>query len=374
MKRIRLFLLLPLFFISGAAQHPPDPAKHFNRAIELQQQGKLDEAAVEYRVLLELKPDYAEAHANLGVVLARLGRYKEAVAAYETAYRLAPQLTPILLNLGIAYYRAGQFAKAAEVFPKFLEKVPDSTQARRLHGMSLAALGRDEEAIAQLEQTLDAPPPDAAAFYQLGFSCLRASKPGLQAALKRLASFSEGLPALHFLQGQAFLRDKEYEQAIEELEAARKGNSDLPRLHYTLGLAYLQLNRNAEARAAFLEEERRTPRDYQTLYSLALIYEADTQLVEARRYVNAALGLDPQSIEANALLSKILMKQGRETEALAPLQRAVARDPKDPVKRYTLARLYRQLNRTADAKREFAEVQRLKAEQLEQDRKRTPKP
>jgi Tfp pilus assembly protein PilF len=145
-------------------------------------------------------------------------------------------------------------------------------------------------------------------------------------------------------------------------------------LHYTLGLAYLQLNRNAEARQAFLEETRRTPRDVQTLVSLALIYEADADLPTAHKYVKAALQLDPQSSDANALLGKILMKQGREAEALPPLKRAVARDPKNPDNRYALARLYRQLGRAADANREFAEVQRLKAKQLEQDRKRTPKP
>ena len=367
-------LLAILLTMPAWAQEAGDPAARFGRAVALQQQGRLAEAVEEYRALLKQKPDYAEAHANLGVVLARMGRYKEAIGAYETAYKLAPHLTPILLNLGIAYYRAGQFARAVEVFPRFLAKTPGSTQARRLYGMSLAALGRDEDAIRELEQTLDVDPPDAAAFYELGLACLRAKKPGLQAALRRLASFPEGAPALHLLQGQAFLRDKEFELAIEELETARRANADLPRLHYTLGLAYLQLNRNDDARQAFLEEERRTPQDYQTLYSLAFIYEAGAELPAAHRYATAALKLDPQSIDANALLSKILMKQGREAEALPPLERAVARDPKDPVKRYTLARLYRQLGRTADANREFAEVQRLKAAQLQEDRARTPKP
>ncbi len=374
-ENMHYLLSIVIVIAAGTAAQPvQDSGAQFARAVQLQQQGKLAEAAAEYRLLLKRAPGHAEAHANLGVVLARMGKYKEAVEAYETAYRLAPQLTPILLNLGIAYYRAGEFARAAEVLPRFLEKAPGSIQARRLYGLSLSALGRDEEAIRELSQTLDAEPPDAAAFYELGMACLRARKPGLQAALKRLASFPEGLPALHLLQGQAFLRDKEFEQAIEELELARRDNPDLPRVHYALGMAYLQMNRNEEARKAFLEEERRTPRDYATRYSLAVIYEAAAELATARRYVNAALQLEPQSIEGNALLSKILMKQGREAEALAPLARAVARDPKDPVKRYTLARLYRQLGRTADANREFAEVQRLKAAQLQEDRAKTPKP
>ncbi|MDQ3255005.1 MAG: tetratricopeptide repeat protein, partial [Acidobacteriota bacterium] len=85
------------------------------------------------------------------------------------------------------------------------------------------------------------------------------------------------------------------------------------------------------------------------------------------------LKLEPQSPEANALLGKILVKQGKSAEALQPLESAVRQDPTDPDKRYLLARVYQTLGRRQDATREFAEVQRLKARQLETDRVRTPK-
>lgn len=357
-----------------AFQQTQDATAKFNRAVELQQQGKFDEAAAEYRAALALKPDYPEAQANLGVALARLGKYGEAIAAYEAALKLAPQLTPVLLNLGIAHYRAGQFAKAIEVFERFLQQRPDVTQARQLYGLSLTALGRDEEAIRQLEPTLDAAPPDAAVLYSLGLAYLRLGKAGFRATLERLASFPAGLPALHLLQGQAFLRDQEYEQALEELNAAAKLNSDLPRLHHSLGLTYLKLGRNKEALAAFEEERKHQPGDYSTLYYIAYLQESEGDPDAAKRSLDEALKLQPESIEANSLLSKILSKQGKTGEALAPLERAVAKDPTDPVKRYQLGRLYRQLGRAADAGREFAEAQRLKDEQLKKDRANTPKP
>jgi tetratricopeptide (TPR) repeat protein len=356
------------------SQQPAEITAQFSHAVALQQQGKFTEAAAEYLALLKRKPDYVEAQANLGVVLARLGKYTEAVAAYTAALKLAPQLTQIQLNLGIAHYRAGQMAQAAEVLQKFLTQTPNSVQARQLYGLALAALGRDVEAIDQLTQTLDAAPPDPAVLYTLGLAQLRAAKPGFRATLERLAAFPAGLPALHLLQGQAFLRDLEFEQALDELNKAKELNTDLPRLHYALGLAHLKLAHNQEAVTNFTEEAQRSPRDYLTLYHLAFTLEATDQLDAARQRVDVALQLDPQSTEANALLSKILSRQGKNAEALPPLERAVAKDPADPVKRYMLARLYRQLGRTADATREFAEVQRLKAEQLKKDRERTPKP
>jgi tetratricopeptide (TPR) repeat protein len=357
-----------------AFQQAQDATAKFNRAVDLQQQGKLAEAAEEYRAALAIKADYVDAQANLGVVLARLGRYEEAVAAYESALKLAPQLTPILLNLGIAHYRAGKFDLAVAVFQKLLEQRPDVTQARQLYGLSLAALGRDEEAVKQFEQTLDAAPPDAAALYTLGLAYLRLGKPGFRATLERLAAFPEGRPALHLLQGQAFLRDQEFEKALEELQSATKLNPDLPRLHFSTGLAHHQLGHNKEAVAAFEEEAKRSPQDFTTIYYLADALEKDGDTESARERVGVALKLDPQSPEANGLLGRILFKQGKATEAVKPLEFAAAKKPSDHEARYTLARVYQRLGRREDAAREFAEVERIKSEQLQKDRARTPKP
>jgi tetratricopeptide (TPR) repeat protein len=366
-----------LTFIIAASvifQQAQDATVKFNRAVELQQQGKFEEAAAEYRAALAIKPDYVDAQANLGVVLARLGKYDESVAAYESALKLAPQLTPILLNLGIAHYRAGKFDQAGAAFKRLLEQRPDVTQARQLYGLSLVALGRDEEAVNQLEQTIDAAPPDAAVLYSLGLAYLRLGKAGFRATLERLAAFPEGRPALHLLQGQAFLRDQEFEKALEELQSAAKLNTDLPRLHFSTGLAHYQLGHNKEAVTAFEEEAKRSPQDYATIYYLAAALEKDGNADSARERVAAALKLDPQSPEANGLLGRILFKQGKAAEAVKPLEFAVAKKPDDQETRYTLARVYQQLRRREDAAREFAEVERLKSEQLQKDRAKTPKP
>ncbi len=370
-------IILAIVMTLLPAPQAPDLATQFQRqfqeAVALQQQGKFTEAAAAYRALLKRNPAYVEAQANLGVVLARLGKYDEAVIAYERALKLAPHLIQIELNLGIAHYRAGQIAKAALVFERFLTQQPQNTQARQLYGLALNTLGRDAEAIAQLRQTLAAAPPDAAVLYALGQSCLRAGQAGLQDALQRLAAFPAGLPALHFLQGQAFLRDGEHEQALDELRKAEKLNPDLPRLPFTIGLALTQLTRYKEARAAFEQQLRQTPNDTPAHYYLAAAAEAESDLATALQHVKIALKQDPSAAEANALLAKILFAQNKPVLALAPLNRAIARQPNDPAHRYLRARIYRALKRNAEANREFAEVQRLKADQLKSDREKTPK-
>ncbi|MBA3438340.1 MAG: tetratricopeptide repeat protein [Pyrinomonadaceae bacterium] len=358
---------------SNSFQQPSDLVAKFNHAVELQQQGALKEAAAEYRSLLTAHPSYAEAHANLGVVLAQLGQYEAASASYEAALRLAPRLTPILLNLGIAHFRAGRFDQAVTILERFLTHAPDHVQARQLLGLSLVELGRNDAAIAQLEKTIGVASDDPAVLYGLGISYLRQQYPGVNEIIERLAKLPTGLAASHLLRGQTLLGRFEFERAVAEFEAAAKLNPDLPRLPYSLGLAYLKLGRNKEAIAAFESELRRTPQDFSTLYYLAYLHEANEDLAASRSKLDAALKLESQSPEANALLGKILVKQGKATEALIPLEAATAKDPADPEKRFLLARVYQQLGRRMDAAREFAEVQRLKALQLKNDRARTPK-
>lgn len=367
-------LLAGLFVFQQSNDSANNLAAQFSRAVALQQQGKLGEAAAEYRVIIKFKPNYVEAHANLGVVLARLGKYDEAIASYETALRLNPSLTPIKLNLGIAHYRAGQLAKAVESLNSFLERQPDSAQARQLMGISLVELGRDAEAIKQLEMNLQVTGQDAAALYSLGLAYLRLEKPELRWAIEQLEKLPAGRPASHLLKGQAFLAGREYERAISELQAAEKLNPDLPKLNYSRGLAAQQLGRNKEALAAFEAELRRSPKDRATIYYLAYVNEAEGNIEVAAKHLAELLNFDSESAEVNALHGKILFKQGKAAEAVKPLEKAAAKKSGDHELRYLLARVYQQLGRREDAAREFAEVQKLKAEQLKKDRANTPKP
>ncbi len=369
--------MLHLVFIiafAWSAQQTDNAAAHFNRAVELQRAGELRQSAAEYRIAIAQKPDYVEALANLGSVLSRLGQYQESVEAYERALKLAPGLTPLLLNLGIAHHRAGVFEKAAQVFAAVIATTPDAVQARQLLGISLVELGRDSEAIPHLETSLASSPGDTAVLYSLGLAYLRVGRSELPQIIDRLAQQPAGLAASHLLRGQKLLAGGEYERSISELDEAAKLNPALPRLHYSLGLALLKLGRNADALASLKNELSRTPRDFSTLYYLAYLHELQGDIDAARERLNAALKLDALSPEANSLLGKILLKQNRAAEAIAPLELAVKGDPKDPDKRYLLGRTYQQTGRREDAAREFAEVQRLKAEQLEHDRARTPKP
>lgn len=363
-----LLLLASLLISQPSLQQTAEVRARFNGAVELQRQGDLKRAAEEYRALLAIAPDYAEAHANFGGVLSRLGHYKEAVTAYEAALRINPELIPVLLNLGIAHYRAGEFAKAADGLRQFIARSPDHLQAHQLLGISLVELDRNSESIEHLEPTLAVPAPeDITALYYLGIAYSRLGRPEIESVIHRLAAHPRGNPLASMLQGQSHLQRYEFDLAAAKLETAAKTSPDLPRLQGMLGLAYFKLGRLSAAIACFERELGRSPNDSLMLYYLAYAHDRQGNLTAARERAEAALKQDSQSPEANKLLSQILFKQGQAAAALEFLEKAIARQPLDSESRFLRARIYRQLGRAKDAAREFAEVEQLKSKERERE-------
>jgi tetratricopeptide (TPR) repeat protein len=377
MAQLLIILLLAMTLPQTAAfqsfQQPP-AEEAFNRAVELQRQGKWDETVAAWRAFLKLEPKHAGAHANLGTALSRLNQHEAAIASFETALKLNPALTPLLYNLGIAHFRAGQFAKAAESLTGFLNLNPNFPPARQLLGLALVELGRDEEAVPQIEATLASSPNDTAALYALGLALLRLRRAEFKGVAERLAALPGGIALSQMLSGQSFLRENDYRRATESFTAAAKLDPELPRLQFSLGVALLRQGRHGEAALAFEKELAKLPRDFWTLYYLAYLREAEGQLNSAREKLKAALAVEPRSVEANALLGKILLRQNKAAEAVAPLEVAVAEKPGDSNTRFLLARAYQQSGRRADAAREFAEVQRLKNQGIEKERRGAQKP
>ena len=92
----------------------------FQRALQAQRAGRLDEAERQWRALAQSQPELGGVHANLGLVHTLAGRHAEAVAALERAVLLSPTQPRFFNELGIAYRGNGQFEKARDAYERAL--------------------------------------------------------------------------------------------------------------------------------------------------------------------------------------------------------------------------------------------------------------
>ncbi len=121
----------PRFGPSGAS--PPDGkiAKAFADAVTLHRAGAFADAEREYRRVLALVPNHAEAQSRIGAVLMAQGKTGEAIAHLERAVALDPNLFEALGNLAQAYFAAERMEPAVHALAGALE-IRDTPQGRAL--------------------------------------------------------------------------------------------------------------------------------------------------------------------------------------------------------------------------------------------------
>lgn len=84
----------------------PELHEIYDEAEKLKDEGKLEEAAVKYREILESDENYAMAHFALAVVCGRLGDHEKAVAHAEKAAQLEPSDPLTYTVLSVTYQQA----------------------------------------------------------------------------------------------------------------------------------------------------------------------------------------------------------------------------------------------------------------------------
>jgi tetratricopeptide (TPR) repeat protein len=156
-------------------------------------QGKLNEAAEEYRKVLALNPPLSGIHYQLGELLLAGERGPNTLDAakreFEEELRLHPRSSGSEYELGEMARQARQWDEAIEHFNRALSIDPQFPDALIGLGKSLVSAGRPEEAVAPLERAVKFEPANANAHYQLSFAYRRLGRG--QEAAKELAAYRE---------------------------------------------------------------------------------------------------------------------------------------------------------------------------------------
>lgn len=113
--------------------------------------GDVDAARSAIRESLALKEDYADAHLMLAQLEIQVGNLKEAITSAEQLARLIPGNPSIYFELGLLKYSNKDYMGAGEAFALALTAAPDYANAQYYMGLTLAQLGRLDDALKQFE-------------------------------------------------------------------------------------------------------------------------------------------------------------------------------------------------------------------------------
>ena len=155
-------------FLTGIGIAPQNPALHYNLGAVYFTQNRWPEAGVEFEKSLALRPT-AVAYSNLGTVRFYQGKYQEAAGEFEKAAKLQPNSAIYWGNLGDALWqlpseraRARQaFEKAAVLASEQLGLDRGNVELRKNYSVYLVKIGRNQDACAEIKQTIEQDPKNA---------------------------------------------------------------------------------------------------------------------------------------------------------------------------------------------------------------------
>ena len=138
------------------------------QAVAAHQEGKLEEAEINYRKVLALNPDHIVAHGNLGALLYKTERFDESEEILKKTIELKPDYVDAHHNLGLLLYIRNKLDEAEEIFKKVIELKPDYAEAHYNLGNTLNNLKKFEEAEKSYKKTIEFKPDYAKAHQNLG--------------------------------------------------------------------------------------------------------------------------------------------------------------------------------------------------------------
>lgn len=268
------------------------------------QAGRLSDAAVAYRRVLDLAPEHPIALHYLGIVSHQTGKSEDGARLIAEALRLEPANAEAHNNLGIVLRGLGRLDDALASYERALSLKPDYPEAHNNAGNTLRELDRLDAARQHLERAIALKPDYAEALNNLGLALHKLglfedAESHLRRAIALVPDYPDGLSNLAVVLDELQRPD----EALDLLDRALAINPDHIESNNNRGNILRDMDRFDEALACF----------------------------------ETALRLFPGYGDAYVNLGLALQSMGRQDDAVATLRRGLKILPENPDLHWNLA-------------------------------------
>ena len=191
------------------------------------EKSKPGEALDAYHQAATLQPKDPEPHVAAGHLFEQDNKFADAEQEYKQALALDPT-SDALAGLANIYMRGRRFPEAEEYLRKLVAAHPEQAAAHAQLGRVLAAEGKNDEAIAELQTIAKGPSSDVSVQRDLADLYFAAGKNDeAEAAYRALVAAHPNEAELHQGLGRTLLRQKKFPEAQKEFLATVRLKPDL---------------------------------------------------------------------------------------------------------------------------------------------------
>jgi tetratricopeptide (TPR) repeat protein len=240
--------------------HPEEgQARAWLALAHLLENKKPEDALQAYRKVSELTPKDPEPHLSAGLLHERQKQFSDAEAEYKQVMTLDPrsidpQTMEAAIGLTNLYMKSGRLGEAEPLLRRLAAERPDDAGIHLQLGRVLAAQGKKDDAIAEMQTALKLSPNDSDAQRDLADLYASTGKNDqAETAYRTLVTAHPNDAELHRGLGQALLRQKKFPEAQQEFWAAVQLKRDWPDIYVDLAFAASE-NKNYELTIKALDQ------------------------------------------------------------------------------------------------------------------------
>lgn len=311
-------MIAALLMLSLLAQAEGDPLRAAAAHLDA---GRYAEAVAVLKPFVEKNPGDVAGQFNLALSQFLAGNDEAAIAGFRKVLELQPGLFEAQINLGQALVKAGRFAEAEAPLAAAAAAKPDDARALYLQARALLGQERLRDALPLLARTAELEPANQDRLLELAETYQRAGmKREARAAWERVAD----VPAARERLALLLLDEGEYGAAIAHLELLMK-QQPTTAVAYALATAYLRDQQPAKSIPLAQTIVRQEPENLDARLFLGRLLRDQKQYGPAAEQFQAAVKLQPQSLEAwNELTAALVLLQQHDA-ALHALEQVRAR-------------------------------------------------
>ncbi len=261
-------------------------------------EGDLKKAVEFFDDAISIEPTYGQAYAGLAEAYVQAGFYSGPNEWYPKARQAAVKALAIDDDLAeahnalamVKYIVDWDWAGAEKEFTRAIELNPEYVWARDGYGFYLAALGRQDESLAQLKKAVELEPllPYLAVDLAECWRLARQYEPAIEQYRKAL-DLDPSYWVAYQLLALTHVQRGEYGEAIARLEQARRVTDD-PQILAVLAYAHALSGKRETARKLLAELEAVALKRYVPSYIMALVHVGLGDKEQAFRWLERSYG------------------------------------------------------------------------------------
>ena len=262
--------------------------------------------------------------------------------------------------IGTCFFRRNDFASAVTHLKSALQESPGDKRAAIFLARAYASKGAPDEGIRVLKEFQARKGDDTDVLYWTGVFYD-------QLAEQTYQSLAKSHPDSYLVlatQGDQFLQQQKYDEAVKAYQKALHAAPDAPGLHFDLGNAYWRTAKLDQAVKELEAELRLNPSHAQANYELGDIAVKQGDVNRGSTLLRKALALDPNLVEAHRSLGRALMAELQYAEAAAEFSLVAKAEPSDHTIHALLANAYQRMGQTQEAERETRRSNELLKQQM----------